>query len=239
MSSIDAFIQRYSYTQQCPTLEAFVQAQKDSGQWAWNLENMRQLFGSERNLSLLEARQGFYKNFIQKNIPFIATSHPNFSGELTKEIAQNISQLRSDARSYVRGRSSKLVESFLEYFEPRDKSFDFYWEKYGKNPAKIIDGAMRSNSQYDNPGLLQSTDKVLSFFERLNPYSSSSSCKQPGWVDKSLLGAATALTSTYLFSKGIANYKNAKTSFGKIGGVALSSLGATVLAAGVYLTYKV
>lgn len=63
-------------------------------------------------------------------------------------------------------------------------------------------------------------------------------CDYSRWVDKAVLGGSTALASTYLITKGIANYKNSKTLLGRAGGVAVSTLGLGVLAAGSYLTYK-
>lgn len=164
-NSQDEFVKHFEEANQCPTIEGFIKDQKDKNYWGWTLDNMKRLFGSDRDLSLQESRLSFYHGQIQKNIPVILKAHPRFiSGKvesLPEEVARDISELRDVARNYTRQRSDEEIQKWLEMHEPRNNGFEYYWEKYSHNPKKVIEGTMKSNGFYDNPLVLKISDAFI------------------------------------------------------------------------------
>jgi len=155
--SVDSILRQ----NQCPALEVILEEQEITGINNWNIENLNKWFGSERDLTLVEARYGLYSD-LKNCIPDLAKIMEKKEGGLNKESARVVSEFRGVVREYTRNRSWELVDKYLSWAEPRDSNFEFYWEKYKQDPLKIIEKAQTSNSTYDSPWLLELCDKVLS-----------------------------------------------------------------------------
>lgn len=167
------FVEKYVKDKKCPSMETFIEDQEEKGYWGWSLDNIRKLFGSERDLSLAETRN-FYHSIL-KHIPKNTLSHPKYSNEsldkAPREVVKDLSDLRNTARDYAKRRSYQWTQEFLENHEPRDKGFEFYWKKYGGNSEKIIEGSMKSNSFWDNLWIHKIGDIANGYMPKfLRPY---------------------------------------------------------------------
>ena len=169
LSPEESFIRSYEKKEQCPSFDTCEKHQQKHKYFGLSIDSLRRLFGAESDLTVVEARLGFYHGITDRLPEFAKTHHLNNGAksleelpkEVAKEIAKDMSTLRNTARAYARERSYKEVQDYLDKHEPRDKEFDYFWEHYDQNSTRVIQAATRSNSFYDNPYLLKAVDIII------------------------------------------------------------------------------